>query len=191
MARNYNEYDNYKVIKKEIENLILPTIEATPTNLVAAQGTLTVDAQVDIGDTMTIGDTTYEFVANGDTPVEGEIELGSNLAGTQANIVDTINGDDTVNDANAYVTAGDFANDECVLTAITAGADGNDIDTTETFTTETNIFDDDTLGTTTEGTDYTSLPSDGVAGALHYQDDDNLYGTKADGTWYKIAVTEL
>lgn len=118
-----------------------------------AQGTLTVDTQPTAGDTMTIGSTVYTFVANDKaTPVAGDIKVGTDLAIAQANIVAAINGVDAWNDAHPSVSAGNFAANASVVTALIGGVAGNSIATTETFTAGTNVFDATTLGTTTAGT---------------------------------------
>jgi hypothetical protein len=88
---------------------------------------------------MTIGTDEYTFVANGTTPLgEFDIELGSDLAGTQANIVAKINERDDV-------SASTFANDDCTITALVGGTAGNAIACTETFTAATNVFSSATL----------------------------------------------
>lgn len=122
-----------------------------------AQGTLTVDTQPTAGDTMTLGSTVYTFVANDKaTPVAGDIKVGTDLATAQAAIVAAINGTDDWNDAHPSVSAGNFAANACVLTALVGGTVGNAIASTETYTAETNVFDAATLGTTTAGADCTA-----------------------------------
>ena len=122
---------------------------------VKSQGTLTVDTQPTVMDTMTIGDVVYTFKAPEDTDTDGEISIGTDLATAQANIVAAVNGTDGINTANPYVTMADFAADAAVLTAIEGGTAGDLIATTETFTAVTNVFDAATLGTTTAGADAT------------------------------------
>ena len=107
---------------------------------VKATDNLTVDTQPTSGDTMTIGTKAYIFVPNGTANADGEISVGTDLATAQANIVAAINGTDTVNDPHPSVTAGAFAANVSAITAITGGAAGNDIATTETFTAASNIF---------------------------------------------------
>jgi len=129
----------------------------------AAAGTLTLDTLPTAADTMTVGATTYTFVADADYEEAGQISLGSGLAECQANIVAAINGTDLYNTANDDVTAGDFAANDCILTATVPGADGNTIVTTETFTAVTNIFDGTTLGTTVSGS---GSPQDGATASV-------------------------
>lgn len=129
----------------------------------ASEGTLTVDTQVTAGDTMTIGTRVYTFVANDQDPKGhlDEIQIGSDLATTQANIVAAINGTDTdayAIEAHEDVSAAAFSLDDSVITARKGGIAGDLIATTETFTAGTNVFDAATLGTTTAGTDdYTEV----------------------------------
>lgn len=151
--------------------------DGTPVNAVNAQGTLTVDTQPTATDTMVIGDKTYTFVADGSEANDGDISVGTDLATAQANIVDAINGDDAINTASEYVTAGAFGTNVSTLTAITAGVSGNTIETTETFTAVTNIFDANTLGTETAGVD-------GTVGEFRdsYLDSSYLYVAIADNT---------
>jgi len=136
--------------------LFLPKMTGTVSGYVstgaAAQGTLTVDTlPTATTDTITVGATTYTFVAEADYEEAGQISLGAGLAECQANIVAAINGTDLYNAVNDDVSAGDFAADDCILTATVPGIDGNTITTTETFTAATNIFDGTTLGTTIAG----------------------------------------
>lgn len=128
------------------DTLTAYTIDATTTQT-AATGTLTVDTNPTANDTMTIGATVYTFVATVDFDAAGEIELGGDVATTQANILAALAGTDGVNTANVYVTASAFAADATTLTAKTAydGAFGNTVATTETFTAGTNVFAAGTL----------------------------------------------
>jgi hypothetical protein len=121
----------------------------------AAAGTLTVDTQPTAGDDMTIGLKLYTFVPVGTANADGEIDIGANLGEAQTNIVAAINGADGHNTAHDGVTAGAFAGDDSVITALIGGVAGDAIATTGNFTAITNIFDDVTLGTTTAGVDCT------------------------------------
>jgi hypothetical protein len=132
----------------------------------AAQGTLTVDEQVTVGDTFTIGTKTFTITTAGDTG-EGKVPIGATEAASKAAIVAAINGTDGSN-SPIEVTAAAFAADDCVLTARAAGTAGNAIATTETFAAAGTIFDAGTLGTTTAGTDdyddeTAELPTPGSA----------------------------
>lgn len=166
-------------------NKRIPT-NGTPINGTTSQGTLTMDTKPTADDTLTIGTTTYTFVA---TPADtGDVAIGAAVANSQANLVTAINDGDTYNDANAFATIGDFADDDAVLTAIEPGADGETVATTETFAAETNVFDGTTLGTTTEGVDGTL----GEAGDC-YIDSSYLYFAIDDctlgaGNWRRIAL---
>lgn len=125
----------------------------------ASAGTLTVDTNPTADDTMTIGETEYTFVES--TPEAGEIAIGVDVAATQLNIVAAINGTDGINTAHPLVSAGDFASDDSIITALIGGTAGDAIATTETFTAVTNVFDAATLGTTTAGVDCTAADADG------------------------------
>jgi hypothetical protein len=115
-------------------------------------GTLTVDTQPTIGDTMTIGTRTYSFVADGDEDVDGEISIGTDLATAQANIVAAINGTDH-NTANTLASAGAFAANASTITNLIGGVIGDSTVTTETFFAGTNIFG---AGTLSSGADTTA-----------------------------------
>lgn len=124
----------------------------TPVNAVAAQGTLTIAEPVTAEDTMTIDTTVYTFKADGTAAAAGDIDLGADEATTKLNIVKAIKGTDSINEAHPTVDcAAAFTGDDLVLTAREKGADGDTIDTTETFTHISNVFDAATLGTTTAG----------------------------------------
>lgn len=160
----------------------------TPVNGVAAQGTLTMDTQPTVGDTMTIGSKTYTFTTDGTAASDGEIDVGSDLADCKTLVPAAINGTDGINTANADVTCSAFTGDDAVLTAAVKGVAGNSLATTETFTAVTNVFDATTLGTTTAGVDGTV----GVAGQCAY-DASYLYvciatNTIADANWRRISV---
>lgn len=101
---------------------------------------LTITDQPTSGDKMTIGGKVYTFVPVGTATADGEISIGADLAGAQANIVAAINGSDGVNEANAFVSAGAFDANASVITALVGGTVGNMIELSETFTVETNTF---------------------------------------------------
>lgn len=115
-------------------------------SVTASSGTLTVDIQPTAGDTMTIGDVVYSFVPDGTANADGEISVGTDLATAQANIVAAINGTDSVNTKNPYVSAGAFTVNASTMTALIGGVAGDTIATTETFTAVTNVFSAATLG---------------------------------------------
>lgn len=129
---------------------------SAPVNAVASQGTLTLAVQPTVGDTMTVGATTYTFTTDGTADEAGEIDVGADLADAKALVIAAINGTDGNNTANATVSAGSFTGDDLPLTAKTKGTAGDLIVTTETFDSASNLFDDVTLGTTTAGVDSTT-----------------------------------
>jgi len=121
-----------------------------------AQGTLTLALQPSALETMTIGTRTYVWVASGTANAPGEISVGANLAAAKLNAVAAINGTDGFNTANSLVSAAAFSGDDCVLTALAGGTDGDSIVTTENMAGSGNEFDGTTLGTTTAGADCTA-----------------------------------
>lgn len=122
----------------------------TPVAAVAAQGTLTIGAQVTPLSTMTIGTKKYRFVTT--AVQDGDIAIGANEAATKLAIPLAINGEDGINTPHPLVTAAEaFTSDTLVITAITAGTAGNAIPTTENMAHSSNTFDATTLGTTTAG----------------------------------------
>jgi len=104
-----------------------------------AQINLTVDVLPTAGDTFTIGDIVYTFLAAG-AAVAGELNVGVSLAASQANIIAAVNGTDGWNVPNPKANIGAFATNVAVVKANTAGTNGNAVATTETFTAVTNIF---------------------------------------------------
>jgi hypothetical protein len=122
--------------KTDPDNIAINIFDHT----VQASQTLTVDTQPTSGDKMTIGTKEYTFVPVGTDTADGEISIGADLAGAQANIVDAINGEDAFNTPHPLVKAGTFDDDDCVITAIIGGTAGNAVETAETFTALTNIF---------------------------------------------------
>lgn len=146
-----------KIKNPQIQDFILNDLleEQTPVNAVASQGTLTMDTQPTADDTMTIGTKTYTFTADGTAAEDGEIDVGADLADAKTLVVAAINGTDSINTAHTQVTAAAFVGDDMVITASTKGVAGDLIATTETFTAETNVFDEATLGTTTAGVNGT------------------------------------
>ena len=161
---------------------------SAPVNAVASQGTLTMDTQPTVGDTMTIGSKTYTFTTDGTAASDGEIDVGADLADAKTLVPAAINGTDGINTANASVTAAAFSGDDMVVTAITKGTAGDSIATTETFTAGTNVFDAATLGTTTAGVDSTTA----VKGQM-YVDASYLYCSIAVSTvsttnWRRVTL---
>lgn len=175
-------------LQDDATSIPIPKVTSAPVNAVASQGTLTVDAQPTAGDTMTIGTKVYTFVADGTEAVDGDISVGIDLATTQANIVDAINGNDVINTAHPSVTIAAFVTNKAVITARTKGTVGNAIVTTETFTAATNVFDDVVLGTTTLGVDGTVAEAGQTfykANYIYLAVADN---TTADTNWRRISL---
>lgn len=112
---------------------------------VAATGLLTLGANPTSTDTMTIGSVEYTFVPAEDFDAPDEIPIGATLAATQASVIAAINGTDGINSAHPDVSIGSFAGNEATITALVAGAAGNSIATTETFTSDDNEFASATL----------------------------------------------
>lgn len=169
-------------------NLLLPTT-GTPVNGAVSQGTLTIDTQPIVDDTFTIGTKTFTFVTDETAVADGEVDVGADLADAKVQIVAAINGTDGFNIASAFVTAAAFATNDCVLTSLVLGANGDLIATTETFDEVTNIFDDVTLGTTTAGISGTPAQ---LAGEQMI-DDTYLYISLAAGgldnnNWRRMAL---
>ena len=156
---------------------------ATPVNAVASTSTLKVTTLPTAGETITIGDTVYTFVANGTTPLaEGDIELEANVGDTRPNIVLAINGTDGHNVLNALATAGAFSGADSTLTATTAGVSGDDI-----------VVDTDMEGADNEISAFTGgiNGTPGVQGAVCL-DADRIYvcidnNTISDANWRRIA----
>lgn len=131
-----------------------------PVDGVRAQGTLTMDTQPSDGDTITIDSKTYTWQATL-TDADGNIYIGADLAGAQANLVAAMDltgtaGTDYAASMTRHPTVNmaAFAANDAVLTAKAEGTAGNSIATTETFTAGTNVFDAATLGTTTAGVNH-------------------------------------
>jgi hypothetical protein len=152
-------------------------------NTVKANGTLTLAAQPTANDTMTIGSKVYTFVAEADT--DGEISIGTDLAATKVNVVAAINGTDEINDPHPLVSAGDFAVNDCVITAFVGGTSGNTISTVETFTNVGNVFAAATLGS---GADCSAANAAGkLMLAITASDTQGVAGSSAGSG--KVALT--
>lgn len=114
-------------------------VNINPATVKASDG-LTMATNPTPGDTMTIGTKIFTFVPNGTANADGEIDVETLLADTQANVVAAIRGTDH-NDPHPLVTCDEaFLADVLAITALVGGAAGNNIATTETFTAETNVF---------------------------------------------------
>lgn len=128
---------------KTVATNIAVDITASVTN---SSGTLTIDTQPTIGNTMVVDGKVFTFVADGNEGAEGSISIGTDLASAQANIVAAINGTDTINTPHASVSAATFGGNASVITALVGGVAGDAIATTESFTAGTNVFAAATLG---------------------------------------------
>jgi hypothetical protein len=155
---------------------------------IRAQGTLTMDTNpIDAnGDTITIGSITYRFKSS--MAQANDVKIGATVADTQASLVKVINGTGEAGTdyyagtttPHPQVMADDFASDDCVITALAPGEEGNSIATTETFTAGTNVFDDATLGTTTAGAGW-SLPVTVTAATISAASADNSFNDSGSG----------
>lgn len=137
-------------------------------NGVASQGTLTIAEPVTTADPFVINGTTFTILA-ALTGAANEILLGADEAATKVNLnaaFGTRTGVGNLHSVSDAVyaalecTAIDFAGDDMVFTANVEGVAGDSIDTTETFTHGSNVFDAATLGTTTAGVDQAHIVSD-------------------------------
>jgi len=153
---------------------------------VTATGTLTVGVQVAVGDTMTIGDKTFTFVADTTESADGEISIGSDAAAGLLAIVAAINGTDH-NTASTFVTAGVFAGSASVLTAIVTGAEANATATTSDFTSGSNSFAAVTL---TGGIDATDAAEFVTVGSTQRRVAFELYHADTD-EYLRIIDTEI
>ena len=152
-----------------------------PDGTIRSQGTLTLDSQVVEDEVMIIGDVAYIFMDTGNYDAEAggaflqQIEIGADVAGTQANILARVNREDAL--YNTKVTMSDFADDVSTLTARSGGASGDLIGTTEDFSEVTNVFDDDTLGTTKAGAD--AVADSATAASVIMLGDDRIEDVQA------------
>lgn len=117
-------------------------VQSNPTTAVAAVGEVTIGANPTADDTVTIADKTYTFKANASTA--NDVKIGTNAAATIANLTAAVNGATgagttygTGTVANAYVSA-TAGSGKVDLTAKTAGAAGNAIGLSASFTSGSN-----------------------------------------------------
>jgi len=88
-----------------------------------ATGSLTMATKPVANDTVTIGTTTYKFVA---TPAaSGDVAIGAAVANSQANLLAAINDGDTYNTARTDIAATAWAANVMVVTATAYGTAGN------------------------------------------------------------------
>lgn len=156
----------------------------------ASEGTLTIDTQVTATNTMTIGNRSWVFVADGEAEMDGEISVGADLAENKVNIVAAINGTDGFNTASTEVTVSDFATHVMTITAIVPGTAGDAIATTENFSAGSNVFDAATLGTETAGVDCVQATAV-TAVALAITNDASAVVAGVDGAGDTVDITAL
>ena len=114
-------------------------------NTTKASVVLTLDTKPTAGDTMTIGNKVYTWVALAGDDQDGEISVGADLAAAKVNMVAAINGTAGFNTPHPQVSAAAFSSHACTITALVGGTAGNAIATTETYTAGTNVFASATL----------------------------------------------
>ena len=103
--------------------LVIPS--GTVVTPVSAKGTLTFSGSVADGETVTIGDTVYEFDADGDT-AKGSIVVDISNADSATDAVIALVAAITANE-DSVVTAEAGAGDTVVVTAVVPGTEGNNI----------------------------------------------------------------
>lgn len=104
----------------------------------AATGTLQFSANPTADETVTIGSTTYKFVAS--VAAANDVAIGGNVVSTMGNLMAAINAEPdgagdaygTGTTANASASASVSTDDVTVITALTAGTAGNSIALTTT-----------------------------------------------------------
>lgn len=117
-------------------------VQSNPATASAAEGVVTLGANPTADDTVTIADKTYKFVSS---PSDAnDVKIGTNAAGTIANLTAAINGGEgagtdygTGTTANAYVSA-TAGSGKVDLEAKSAGSAGNAIGLSASFTSSSN-----------------------------------------------------
>lgn len=168
--------------KKRVSTNIAVDITDSTT---ASTGTLTMDTQPIAGDKVTIGAKVFTFVPVGTDTADGEISIGVDVAAAQAAFVAAINGTDGVNDPHPLVSAGAFAANASVITALIGGVAGDAIATTETFTAATNVFAAVTLGTGADCTAANAITA--LVAAITAYDTQDIIA--ADGAGDTVTLT--
>lgn len=140
--------DVYEFVTDAAKTVTAPTNKPVDiaANATKSSGTLTMATRPTAGDKVTIGEKVYTFVPVGTDNADGEVSIGADAAGAQANLVAAINGTDGISTPHPLVSAGDFAANVCTITALVGGTVGNAIATTETFTAVGNVFGAAVLG---------------------------------------------
>lgn len=154
-----------------------------------AQGTLTLAVQPAAGETFTMGNRTYVYVASGTAENPGEISIGADLPAAKLTTVAAINGTDGFNTPNSLVSASAFSTNVCTVTALAGGTAGNSIVMTEALAGSGNVMNGSgVLGATTAGTDCTAANA-GIALAAAINTRNN--GVSASNTTGTITITAL
>lgn len=104
---------------------------------------LTVAVNPMLGDTFTIGTKEYTIVPAASANGEGDVGRGADVNATQLNIVKAINGSDGWNTPNAFASAGAFAENVSIITALAGGT--HDVATTSFFSSGSNLFSGEAL----------------------------------------------
>jgi len=99
---------------------------------------LTVAVNPTLGDNFTIGTKKYTIVPADSANGEGDVPLGNDAETTQASIVAAINGLDEWNSPNTKASAGAFAENVSIITALAGGT--HVVATTSSFTDGGNLF---------------------------------------------------
>lgn len=154
-----------------------------------AQGTLTLAVQPAAGETFTMGNRTYVYVASGTAENPGEISIGADLPAAKLTTVAAINGTDGFNIANTLVSASVFSTNVCTVTALAGGTAGNSIVMTEALAGSGNVMNGSgVLGATTAGVDCTATNA-GIALAAAINTRNNaVSATQTTGT---VTITAL
>lgn len=155
------------------------SLDKTPVNAVASQGTITMSGIAVADETFVVGAQTFTWKAS--RSIAGEVTIGADAPEAVTNIVTAITAD------LATVTAVDGTGDTVVITAATKGTAGDAIVLTEASTNMT-VDGSGTLGTTTAGINGTVGLNNEIA-----QDADYLYicivaNTISTTNWRRISL---
>lgn len=177
-----------KSINEAFSPLILKAGSAAPTQAVAATRVLTMSVQPTAGDTITVADKVFTWVASG-ADADGEINVGADLAAAKVNLVAAINGSGA-NVAHTLVTAAAFSTHTMTITAIVKGTAANSYATTETFTSGSNTWAGATMTGGVNGTVGEPWEQYHYNGKIYINASDTAEGTATD-TWREVATTAV
>lgn len=177
-----------KSINEALSPLILKAGSAAPTQAVAATRVLTMSVQPTAGDTVTVADKVFTWVASG-ADADGEINVGADLAAAKVNLVAAINGSGA-NVAHTLVTAAAFSTHAMTITAIVKGSAANSYATTETFTSGSNVWAGATMTGGVNGTVGEPWEQYHYNGKIYINASDTAEGTATD-TWREVATTAV